>query len=62
MKKLIYLLPVLFFTSCTPINEDLNEYGDDDEVVIAVEEVDSVVSDESVMYLHPELQSQELQE
>jgi hypothetical protein len=53
MKKIIYLLPVLFFTSCTSINEDLN--GDDEEVVIAVEEVDSVLTDESVMYLHPEL-------
>ena len=54
MKKLIYLLPVLFFTSCTSINENLDDY-DEDEIVIAVEEVDSVVTDESVMYLYPEL-------
>ena len=55
MKKIVYLLPVLFFTSCTSINGDLNDCGDDEEVVIAVEEVDSVITDESVMYLHPEL-------
>ena len=55
MKKIIYLLPVLFFTSCTSINGDLNDCGDDEEVVIAVEEVDSVITDESVKYLHPEL-------